>query len=703
MASNTTARVTQRTVTFARSDMTTSGRGDKVTSLRKQFEEKIKEQEAHAQRQKPLAQRVQRGVQSPTSRPNPAVASAPPNLDYRFPLSPASAAAVYDKPVVSSPASSAGRSSTMSSSSAQRVQSPNSPATSRPKPAVASSSPNLDYRFPLSPASAAAVYDKPVVSSPASSAGRSSTMSSSGGTSMVVSSGGESTATSSSVSEYVPVVTPASSARDLVDLVLRSPSHETYDNVVLSYLEYTTTKDLLIAIRDHVRLNEGKNQKIISEFFMKLYFDLVKHSNDLTEPNLLIMKEILEDLSNLRGTRIWNLVLMGERGQLPKVASNDGDRTPPKDFITYGKVKDKIVRGDLSNKELIELARKIARDLGKQSHGLFKAIQRSEFIGAGWNNDPVRSVNIRSSIDQSHQVRHFVESEILQIENIKDRARMIKFFILLADAAFSNNDWQTCFNIIGALNGQSISRLSDTWKLVSPELREIFENHKILLLDSKPPIIYKAMEQVHDKKNLIPPLRIFLQSYSMSNQFANYSDTSINGEKVISLGKTFKIFRNCKEKLNGSPQAFCSDIVDRLKVAPQDEEAFYQQSLRLQPPKIPVSMTAEVKPPSPKQTKFMLPKEQAQQLPYLIDLLGQLDRNPEPKKEDEDEIFRLVEQLGTEDEKQAIYHFYNLARPSLYRGYVKMPASPATTKQMPEEFKGTLSPRGKGKEKEKTG
>jgi hypothetical protein len=139
----------------------------------------------------------------------------------------------------------------------------------------------------------------------------------------------------------------------------------------------------------------------------------------------------------------------------------------------------------------------IARQLTLTEFAIFEKVTSEELLGLGWNKDSKEwtAPNITEIISRSNTTTDWVATMILHIENVKDRSRMLKHFVLIAEACYKLYNFNTLFEIVMALISNPIYRLKQSWEGIG-----VNENQK-----------FKKLEQICDfagnRKNYREELR----------------------------------------------------------------------------------------------------------------------------------------------------------------------------------------------------
>ncbi|KAF8533804.1 ras guanine nucleotide exchange factor domain-containing protein [Trichophaea hybrida] len=243
--------------------------------------------------------------------------------------------------------------------------------------------------------------------------------------------------------------------------------------------------------------------------------------------------------------------------------------------------------------EPIELARQFTL---KESR-MFCSIRPEELIAQEWTkkNGSI-ATNVLGMSSLSTDLAHLVAETILDVQDIKKRAVVIKHWIKIADRCLELNNYDSLMAIMCTLNTSTIVRLKKTWELVSYKTKQVLEQLRSVIDVSKNHAVLRARLRGH-----VPPCLPFLGTYLTDLTFVDVGNPSkrpvstegstkqlINFDKhvktarIISELQRFQIPYNIVEVLE--MQAWIDYQIDRIhnsKAA--DVQHLYRISLLLEP------------------------------------------------------------------------------------------------------------------------
>eukprot|EP01102_Stenamoeba_stenopodia_P003734 TRINITY_DN1388_c0_g1_i1.p1 TRINITY_DN1388_c0_g1~~TRINITY_DN1388_c0_g1_i1.p1 ORF type:complete len:628 (-),score=134.70 TRINITY_DN1388_c0_g1_i1:326-2209(-) len=144
-------------------------------------------------------------------------------------------------------------------------------------------------------------------------------------------------------------------------------------------------------------------------------------------------------------------------------------------------------------------------DLAKQmtllDHQNFQGIPQSEWANKAYSK-PSKSPNFHLMVSKFNQWSTWVTTEIMKRETPQQRAEMIGFFVLVAQACRDLNNFQGTYALVGGLNHSSLARMKMTWEKVKAKylvkyrvltdlfnIDQNFKTYRDALATSKPPLI----------------------------------------------------------------------------------------------------------------------------------------------------------------------------------------------------------------------
>ena len=118
----------------------------------------------------------------------------------------------------------------------------------------------------------------------------------------------------------------------------------------------------------------------------------------------------------------------------------------------------------------------LARQLTIKESRIFCSILPEELLDTEWmKKSGSLAVNVRAMSTLSTDLAHLVSDSILQLEEPKKRAVVIKHWIKIANKSLELNNYDSLMAIICSLNSSMIVRLKRTWEIISQKTKSTLE------------------------------------------------------------------------------------------------------------------------------------------------------------------------------------------------------------------------------------
>jgi len=245
-------------------------------------------------------------------------------------------------------------------------------------------------------------------------------------------------------------------------------------------------------------------------------------------------------------------------------------------------LKDKIILAD----DMLDIPpEEIARQLTLIDWRLFSAIHYTELLKKKWSgpNKDTEAHNTVEMINRFNKVAFWVLSDILRHNDVKMRARALKYHINVMMHMRNMNNFNGVMVYYSAFNNTCLTRLQQTWKELSSKksnaLKEIGhllssqQNNKVYrdaLLNATPPVI--------------PIISISLSDLTFIDENADTdADGMVNWEKMCMVGKVIERIQHCQStQYNIIPvPEILHLLTDNMFVL--SEKRLYEQSKLLEP------------------------------------------------------------------------------------------------------------------------
>ncbi|KAL3454980.1 ras guanine nucleotide exchange factor domain-containing protein [Aspergillus heterothallicus] len=239
----------------------------------------------------------------------------------------------------------------------------------------------------------------------------------------------------------------------------------------------------------------------------------------------------------------------------------------------------------------------LARQFTIKESRIFCAILPEELLATEWmKKTGSLAVNVRAMSTLSTDLAHLVADSILQLEEPKKRAAIIKHWVKIANKCLELNNYDSLMAIICSLNSSMISRLRRTWEIVSQKTKTTLEYLRGIVDVSRNYAVLRQRLQGH-----VPPCLPFVGTYLTDLTFVDHGNQALrslpteDGEMaVINFDKHVKTARIISElqrfqipyRLTEVPelQAWMqSELVRVRSNGEKSLQTFYRRSLVLEP------------------------------------------------------------------------------------------------------------------------
>lgn len=151
----------------------------------------------------------------------------------------------------------------------------------------------------------------------------------------------------------------------------------------------------------------------------------------------------------------------------------------------------------------------LARQLTIKQMNIFSSILPEELLASQWmKNGGVDAPNVKAMSSLSTDLSNLVAETILQQQEVKKRAQVIKQWIKIAHQCLELHNYDGLMAIICSLNSSTISRLRKTWDAISSKRKDMLQNLQDLVEPSQNNKVLRT--RLHDH---VPPCLPFLGMY----------------------------------------------------------------------------------------------------------------------------------------------------------------------------------------------
>jgi len=201
----------------------------------------------------------------------------------------------------------------------------------------------------------------------------------------------------------------------------------------------------------------------------------------------------------------------------------------------------------------------IAKELTIMEWELISALTINEFSHKTFKGN--KAVNITNLTVWFNRISSWVSTKIISKETPEERATIIEAFISIAMFAKELKNYNCVMEILGSLHNSSISRLKNSWALVSQKSIDMFQIlNQLMIPDTNFKNYRKQLTLVLPNEPCIPYLGLFLTDYTYLDESNPpiLNNTMVNIERIYLIGtrvqEFFQLFTNCSYNFTSNPQ-----------------------------------------------------------------------------------------------------------------------------------------------------
>jgi hypothetical protein len=241
----------------------------------------------------------------------------------------------------------------------------------------------------------------------------------------------------------------------------------------------------------------------------------------------------------------------------------------------------------------------LARQFTIKESAIFCSILPEELLATEWTKKSGSlAVNVRAMSTLSTDLANLVADCILQLEEPKKRAVIIKQWVKIGNKCLELNNYDSVMAIICSLNSSTISRLKKTWEIVSQKTKDKLDHLKSIVDVSRNYAVLRQRLQNH-----VPPCLPFVGTYLTDLTFIDHGNQATrqltldgDGESLSVINydkhmKTAKIISELQRfqipyRLTEVPelQTWMQDQLVRVRSSDEKTfQSYYRRSLLLEP------------------------------------------------------------------------------------------------------------------------
>ncbi|KAH8685481.1 ras guanine-nucleotide exchange protein-like protein [Tricladium varicosporioides] len=221
----------------------------------------------------------------------------------------------------------------------------------------------------------------------------------------------------------------------------------------------------------------------------------------------------------------------------------------------------------------------LARQLTIKEMNIFCSIMPEELLGSEWTKrSGSNAVNVRAMSTLSTDLSNLVADTILQYEDAKKRAVIIKHWVKIAHKCLELNNYDSLMAIICSLNSSTIVRLKRTWDMVSQKRKDMLKGLQAVVEPDKNYATLRRRLHGH-----VPPCLPFVGTYLTDLTFVDAGNPATKQLPGVGDGESMSVINFDKHtrtaKIIGELQRF--QIPYRLAEVPEMQEWLQAQIVRV--------------------------------------------------------------------------------------------------------------------------
>jgi CRP-like cAMP-binding protein len=303
---------------------------------------------------------------------------------------------------------------------------------------------------------------------------------------------------------------------------------------------------------------------------------LIKMYNEFCDT--VIAKDRKKDAEDLK--KLLKRTLK-ERASGPKKPEKRKDVEIPSPIVPKPKKGESLAVTDIDPLEL-------ARQITLIDERLFLAIRPREFLKQAWNkhDHETRAPNITKFTKNVNRMINWFSTEILKKSAVEERAELIELFIKTAKHLFTLQNFNGVMAVLSSLHSSSISRLQQTWALVSQKQKEVFEQLTNTMSSQRNFKTYRELlATVNPSTPCVPFLAVFLTDCTYLDDCApdflkEYGDNFVNWAKWRTFYEKIQEIRRFTTRYALKPVEIIQQFIMESESWEEDKEIYRISLLR---------------------------------------------------------------------------------------------------------------------------
>eukprot|EP01127_Copromyxa_protea_P004128 TRINITY_DN1397_c0_g1_i4.p1 TRINITY_DN1397_c0_g1~~TRINITY_DN1397_c0_g1_i4.p1 ORF type:complete len:1144 (-),score=169.73 TRINITY_DN1397_c0_g1_i4:38-3469(-) len=213
---------------------------------------------------------------------------------------------------------------------------------------------------------------------------------------------------------------------------------------------------------------------------------------------------------------------------------------------------------------------------------LFLEIKRKEFLSNKWSGKrkETEAPNICKYIDHGNHITSWLKTEVLRFSSREARASLITKYIQLLSALEQRKNYNTLYQVLSCLHSSPISKLKNTWELVSKKDKEILAKYtKLMDNGAHYQAYYEALHSLPPETACVPLLSVICQELFMIEETQTTADPKgrINWNKMYATSQRIQELHRFVPGLSASLSSMEEDPNYRFLIL--NSEAWYNDGI----------------------------------------------------------------------------------------------------------------------------
>ncbi|KZV68790.1 ras GEF [Peniophora sp. CONT] len=269
--------------------------------------------------------------------------------------------------------------------------------------------------------------------------------------------------------------------------------------------------------------------------------------------------------------------------------TRNGDSARAKTTISYDPQPTPIVPRSNRKPKLLEFdPLEVARQLTIIENNLFLKIKASECLTRS-REQKGASDNISAAIETSNKIAHWVADAVLDKEDARKRALIVKHFIQVADRCRDLRNFSSMIAIVSGLNSPPVRRLKRTWDQISQKFAGMLSACEMTIDSGKNFNNYRQLLQ-----RITPPCVPFIGVYLTTLTFIQDGAPNLISGNLVNFRKRAKAAEVIQEiqKWQSKPFNFARveliadylhENLNKFNDVPDVSDVFWNRSLEREP------------------------------------------------------------------------------------------------------------------------